>query len=312
MKSTFLPFKSKQFISLLSLICNHRKQQRYVSVLQTEITEHDETVSKRINNFLHSEEKDKDNLTVYTIRKRDSRSWYKNGKYHRQDKISINGRIETLPALIFGDGSMFWAKYNFMARDDKDENGYYLHNTFSNCGKIWITKEFKLHRDEKGHYGDLENGYFDRNGNFIAYTLPAVINGNKKEWWINGELFRNDKDKNGLTLPTIVGKYIQKWAIGKNKILHRDERDKNGKQLPAVIGIFGHKEWWINGKRERNEYDKNGNSLPQVEAHYFQDEWIENDEIIKTKVNMYSLFSGVIKYLFGGCKSISDYDDEDI
>jgi len=78
---TFIPFKSKQFIFLISLYC---KSKRYLSQLQTIV------------------EKDK-YLTKYII----------HGKYHR-DERDENGRV--LPVSIWSDGSQLWyinGKYSY-------------------------------------------------------------------------------------------------------------------------------------------------------------------------------------------------------
>jgi len=97
---SFLPFKSKDFISLLSLR-NPRTTQRKISILQTKksVTYNEDTLffekEYRINNYLHREEiKYKRIMPAYLfyINKLivdrgyyyEYEEWYKNGKIHRE------------------------------------------------------------------------------------------------------------------------------------------------------------------------------------------------------------------------------------
>jgi len=93
---TFIPFKSKQFISVISLCSERSKTKRYHSQLQTKVN--------RNNHY-----------SEYTI----------HGKRHRDD-LDENGKI--LSASIWSDGTQFWYKNGNCHRDDKDENGRVLPN----------------------------------------------------------------------------------------------------------------------------------------------------------------------------------------
>jgi len=274
MKSTFLPFKSKQFISLLSLICNHRKQQRYVSVLQTEIKQTNNGVGYEIRNLgCHREEKDVNGYLLPAFISPDFLTWGKNGKIHRIEKDLITK--ETLPAIEYTDGVNAWFIKGKVFRIDKDDKGYSLHTMFRDSNKYWTDSKGNNYRDEKGHHGDLENGYFDKHKNFISLILPTIVRKNgTKEWYKNGKFHRDERDENGFTLPAIIySNGTREWYKDGEK--HRDEKE-NGFTLPAVVKRNGTKEWWQNDKPFRDDKDEDGYFLPNMTVQDKHKVWLKD------------------------------------
>lgn len=151
------------------------------------------------------------------------KSWYKNGKLHRDDD---------LPAIEYTDGHKMWYKNDEIHRD-----GDLPAIEYANGSKKWY-KDGLLHRDgdlpaveyyEDGDKMWYKNGVLHRDGD-----NPAIEYTYKKEWWKNGVLYR-DGD-----LPAV--EYFdgtKKWY--KNGELHRDG------DLPAVERCNGMREWWKNG-----------------------------------------------------------------
>ena len=145
----FLLFKSKAFISLLSVYSNQRAKQRKIGILQTITLELcSSTTLKVIHGYSHGEEKDDDGFLLpneievdYTY----CEAWNKNGCLHREEKIQTpNGEEKiqtpnglTLPAVIgsvYGSNYSQWWRYGKLHRDDVDENGIMLSSNTSDRG----------------------------------------------------------------------------------------------------------------------------------------------------------------------------------
>ena len=145
----FLLFKSKAFISLLSVYSNQRAKQRKIGILQTITLELcSSTTLKVIHGYSHGEEKDDDGFLLpneievdYTY----CEAWNKNGCLHREEKIQTpNGEEKiqtpnglTLPAVIgsvYGSNYSQWWRYGKLHRDDVDENGIMLPSNTSDRG----------------------------------------------------------------------------------------------------------------------------------------------------------------------------------
>jgi len=146
-----------------------------------------------------------------------------------------------------------------------DEFGYTL-PTIYNMREQYVSwsKNKHFHREEKGVYGDVANGYFNDSGNFVPYTMPAIIYSNgDKEWYKNGICHRDDLDKNGRVLPAVIcHDGSQYWY--KNGIICRDDLDEKGRVLPARIFSNGDKHWFKNGYLHRDDLDENGRVLPAI------------------------------------------------
>jgi len=257
----FIPFKSKEFISLNSLgelKVKKAKKEIKIGLLQTK-----ECVFIDRRGWSEKEFKINDNLhsigdkPAY-VRESDVKAiWYKNGKIHRDEKnrgITMpavidqvylcckwykNGKLHridkynglTLPAIIYETGTQEWYRNGYRCRNDKDEFGYSLPNYIGNSqAKEWLNQNSQPSRVEK-----------DING----FTLPAIICNNAKEWWKNGKKHRDDKI-DGITLPAVMYDNGNKeWWM--NGLLHR-ERDINLKLLPA-IEYSNRREYWVNGNQ---------------------------------------------------------------
>lgn len=82
-----------------------------------------------------------------------------------------------------------------------------------------------------------------------------------KSHFMNGKKHREEKDENGLVLPTIIYENGSRYWY-RNGELHRDEKDENGLVLPAIIYTNGDRKWYNNGKCHRECKDENGLTLP--------------------------------------------------
>jgi hypothetical protein len=167
-----------------------------------------------------------------------AKRWYKFGtsKSHCTKTIMVNGRQQTLPAVIYDDGDQLWYFDDEFHRTDIDENGRTLPAIIrANGDKSWMCNG-KLHRTDK-----------DENG----LTLPAIETPNRLAWYKNGEKFRDDKDEHGVLLPTEIDYGCKKWFH--NGKVHRveictDPDSKHfGKAMPAVIYKSGNESWEYNG-----------------------------------------------------------------
>jgi len=120
---SFLSFKSKEFISLISLYSVQSKSKRCLSQLQTTINKSDIYIEYIVHQRLHREERELNRIlpAIITDDGR-SRYWYKNGRYYRDR--DENGRL--LPAVIWNDGTQEWWKNGQIHRDDTDDNGRVL------------------------------------------------------------------------------------------------------------------------------------------------------------------------------------------
>ena len=82
--------------------------------------------------------------------------------------------------------------------------------------------------------------------------------------------YEQAKDEFGLSLP--VTKHTRNNNIflhwSKNNQSHREERDKNGLTLPAFISTNGYKAWYKDGKRHREDKNEYGELLPAYISGY--------------------------------------------
>ena len=115
MMLSFLPFKSKQFIFLISLYSN--KSKRHLSLSQTKVIRKNNYIEYTIHERTHRE------VLPAIIWSNGNQFWYKNGKCHRNDRDE-NGK--TLPAIIWSNGTQQWFRNGQCHRDDLDENGRLL------------------------------------------------------------------------------------------------------------------------------------------------------------------------------------------
>jgi len=141
MYSKFLAFKTKGFISILSINISKRTLQRKSSIIQTYIFKGFYTMHF-IHNLLHREEKDCNNLILPAIVSDDlqrHKTWYKNGKIHR-DKIivyenSTNFIIYDLPAYIYRN-TVEWYRHGKYLLKGSIVNYYTIHHSFTIHHKI--------------------------------------------------------------------------------------------------------------------------------------------------------------------------------
>jgi len=132
---SFTRYKSREFISILSLCSESIKLKRYLSELQTKVIKNDDYVEYSIHERIHREEKELNRVLPAIIYRNGDQYWYKNGKCHRDD-LDENGRV--LPAFI-GNGDKHWYKNGRIHRDDLDENGSVLPASIWNNGmQFWF------------------------------------------------------------------------------------------------------------------------------------------------------------------------------
>jgi len=211
---SFVLFKSKNFISLLSLSSIQRKSQRLISNSQSIKTIIGRLYNITIYDRKHNENKDCSNLTLPAIfdERLYYREWYKNDKKHRDEKENNY----TLPSCIYTNDEdiSYWFKNGKSHRNERDENGLvlpaFIHSFADQKVMAWYI-DGKKHRDDK-----INN-----------YTLPAVEYAwGDKEWWKDGKCHRDEKDENGALLPAIIRNPEMEHFLF-----------SNGKE----------KEYWING-----------------------------------------------------------------
>jgi len=188
---TFITFKSKEFISLISLCPEKSKSKRCLSQLQTKVNRNNHYSEYSIHERTHREEKELNRILPAVVDSNGNQDWYKNGKCHRDD-LDENGRV--LPAIIWrngeSNGSQFWYKNGKYHRDDRDENGRVLPAIVESNGSQYWYNDGKCHRDDRDEKGRV---------------LPAVIKSNGgKEWYKNGKYHRDDRDENGRVLPNCI------------------------------------------------------------------------------------------------------------
>jgi len=257
----FLLFKSKSFISFNSPRIKKRASQRNSSILQTTIIRTEDDISYEIHNVLHREELN-NNIFFSCI---DTNSSWNFPKLARPQELYFNsGRI--LPTQI--ETYMYtiskWYKNGKLHRNEKIEGCTLPADVDEYCGYRGFFKNGKFHREDKALTGDVKNGYYDKNGNYVAYTMPAIQNPANipiREWYNNGERHRDDRDENGYLLPAIIGEWkFYSREFYKNDKLHRDDVIKDGiygeyddvkktfnNLLPACINSYN-VEWWIEGE----------------------------------------------------------------
>jgi len=100
---SFIRFKSKEFISLISLYSVKSESKRHLSQLQTKINT--DYIEYGIHERIHREEKELNRILPAVIWNDGSNQWYKNDKIHRDD-LDENGKV--LPAVIWNDGVKEW------------------------------------------------------------------------------------------------------------------------------------------------------------------------------------------------------------
>jgi len=134
---SFIRYKSKEFIFLISLYSGPSKSKRYLSQLQTKVFICNNLVEYNIHEKRHREEKDNGRVLPARIYRNGDQYWYKNGKWHRNDRDE-NGRV--LPAIIYNNECQFWCKNGKVHRDDLGENGKILPAIIKSNGsqEYWI------------------------------------------------------------------------------------------------------------------------------------------------------------------------------
>jgi len=318
----FLTFKSKAFISLLCLNSLNRSWQRKLSKEQTYISDRIKYVIDK--NYIHSECKDINGLTVPAVETIFGGEWWKNGMRHRDDKDSNN---QILPAVVMSYIEEWW-KNGMRHRDDKNKHGLTLPAVITkNCKEWWVNN--KLHRDDKAEYDSLCNYSSIFSVNYKkTFILPAYIYhrpyiGTECKWYVNGKLHRNDKDANGFSLPAYMnnftGENLKQWYV--NGVLHRDEKfhlsicsnslllpgtyyqnkdfiifprneaygyyDDNKTLVPYTLPAEisnSHIAWYKNGKRHRDDKDKYGQFLYAVLCSDHKEWWIDGVRCNKNKI----------------------------
>lgn len=126
-------------------------------------------------NILHCEKKGPDGQTLPAIIYEDgSKSWYINGKYHRNDKDE-NGRA--LPTFIYGNGEVIYHKNGLRHREDRGDDGYLLPAYKDNISTRWYHNG-ELHRVELGPDGK---------------ALPAVISKGDNAWYYENRSYTQDE-----------------------------------------------------------------------------------------------------------------------
>jgi len=182
----FYPFKSKNFISLLSLSNIQRIQQRKCCVLQQQ----KKNVNKNktlyhIFDRLHREEKGI--FHTYTV---DDTIRKETFCYYENEHIDI---ISTLPAMIDTHfNQTFYYKNNKQHREDKDNYGKTLPAEIRYELKVYM-KNGKIHRDLQ------DTDFYDN-------ALPALcyneyMGDYSDTWYYKGLKHRDDKDVYGNLLP---------------------------------------------------------------------------------------------------------------
>ena len=142
----FLPFKSKSFISVYSLVNEKRRVQRNASILQT-IKENKRYSEYKyiiwtVYNKSHREEKE-DGLTLpAVIYTEGTQQWFRNGQCHRDD-LDENGK--TLPAII-SSSRKCWFKNGQYHRSDRDEDNRLLPAYIGRCGIQYWYKNRQVHK----------------------------------------------------------------------------------------------------------------------------------------------------------------------
>jgi hypothetical protein len=143
--------------------------------------------------------------------------------------------LESIPTFIRSTGELIWCDHQCLFHRGHDRPAVILNLTY----KAWY-----------------RHGVRHRDGN----DLPAVINGNRNEWWHNGSL-----DRSG-DLPAITDDTCQEWWY--NNQLHRENDQPavinitgsywywkgqlHRVRKPAIIRLNGTVEYWIRGKQYPN------------------------------------------------------------
>jgi hypothetical protein len=139
----------------------------------------------------------------------DAKVWRKNGVRHRTTKKLVDGIMQTLPALVFNDGRMYWFVDGKKHRDDKDANGKALPAEIGRLAARAWRKNSEYFRDDVDEFGNL---------------LPTEIyTCGSKFWYLNGRRHRAE--------------------LGKNP----NDKENFGKALPAVMFADGTKRWAFEG-----------------------------------------------------------------
>jgi len=131
---SFLTFKDKEFISLISLYSEKSKTRRHFSRIQTVMSKGNNYTVYNLHGKIHREQKELNCVLPAVIVSNGRQEWYKNDKCHRDEKDE-NGRV--LPAIIYNNGSQYWQYWyrnGKTHRDERDENGRVLPAVISNNG----------------------------------------------------------------------------------------------------------------------------------------------------------------------------------
>lgn len=155
--------------------------------------------------------------------------WWKNGQLHQEDNIFVNKNNYKLPAMIETVGVgvvMTWVQNNKKHREDKDEFGLTLPAVeFCPCPSAnsliddFVNNWWEPKNSTSNTY-PLENlnVYNDKRveevellfkKDFFGEMSKPVIDLNKKlraswSWFKSGQAHREDKGKDGLTLPAYI------------------------------------------------------------------------------------------------------------
>jgi hypothetical protein len=238
-----------------------------VNKLKAKLTEEAKVVEKKTEEKILSLSNTNTIPLYYTgivQRSNGTKSWFLNGRIHREDGPAIeyangskqwwlNGgphRVDG-PAIEYADGRKSWHLNGNLHREDgpayEGANGYkkwYLNGT-EHTEEEWKKEVAKLNAKlteelaktmetkqkpepvilEVTKYSEIPKGF----SGIVKY-----FDGNK-EWYRNGKLHREDG-------PAHDGNNIKAWLVNGER--HREDG-------PAYEGVDGHKEWFVNGKCHR-------------------------------------------------------------
>lgn len=192
----------------------------------------------------------------------------KNGLTHRHERDAFGN---TLPAVIFPDGSAEWWIDGKLHRESDLPAMVYLYDDGENNGRTWLFNGLE-HRDTKDPVTGLTNpSYISKNGANMRWCmndvyqrengLPAMVFENGRSYW-----FINGKENRENGLPAFEGPKYKAWF--KDGHYHRDEDE------PAVVFADGKMEWWVNGK-----YHRDGDKPAVITSKYL--EWWVNGKLIR-------------------------------
>lgn len=143
--------------------------------------------------------------------------------------------------------------------------------------RVSTNSTYENHAELRNHI--KENGYDGVDYKKEFHMFMYIVENNEMMVWKDeeGEYHREDKDKNGRTLPAMIsldGK-LKFWY--KHGLEHREDKDENGRQLPAIEDTDGGCEYLINGEHHRVDKDDNGLTLPSMD-YPKRMEWKKNGQ----------------------------------